>query len=348
MQSFWIQVSFCPDTRTAQQWDEEVGSPFLHLLDPETRGVPGDAGESYLSWGFRKSFAGVWSPESLQFYSDQKLQGRELHPSNGQDPHRMGGDILLDGRGQVVMAHYSKSTRDRPSVKETLLPLLRSLPAPSSRSGSFWMLAALVIALLRILLQKLLRPVRRLLTPQKYLLRLPLVLEESLRQVSTDRFLDHTQGQTTVESMMMSTVLNVISNVVRAGPLDLPSGRGRAVLLPWGLMAAGTGNARPRTAITGVGALLRHPQQRVVPGTHGQTTTRGKPTSVTAVEQESSGTTGATIVTKATQDILDYTAQEGVAAIPGQMAEIAEGDTTINRGWANDWRSGWQDQCQTY
>jgi len=148
-----VVVSFCPDTRTAQQWDEEVGSPFLHLLDPETRGVPGDAGESYLSWGFRKSFAGVWSPESLQFYSDQKLQGRELHPSNGQDPHRMGGDILLDGRGQVVMAHYSKSTRDRPSVKETLLPLLRSLPAPSSRSGSFWMLAALVIALLRILLQ---------------------------------------------------------------------------------------------------------------------------------------------------------------------------------------------------
>ncbi|CAE7949414.1 unnamed protein product, partial [Symbiodinium sp. KB8] len=166
------QVSFCPDARTAQQWDEEppeekeVGSPFLHLWDPETPGVPGDAGESYLpgarkplyvrvkqSWGFRKSYAGVWSPESLQFYSDQKLQGRELHPSNGQDPHRMGGDILLDGRGQVVLAHYSKSTRDRPSVEETLLPLLRGLPAPSSQPGDFWMPAALVTALLCILFQ---------------------------------------------------------------------------------------------------------------------------------------------------------------------------------------------------
>lgn len=148
-----VVVSFCPDARTAQQWDEEVGSPFLHLWDPETPGVPGDAGESYLSWGFRKSYAGVWSPESLQFYSDQKLQGRELHPSNGQDPHRMGGDILLDGRGQVVLAHYSKSTRDRPSVEETLLPLLRGLPAPSSQPGDFWMPAALV-TLLCILFQE--------------------------------------------------------------------------------------------------------------------------------------------------------------------------------------------------
>lgn len=106
-----------------------MGSPFMHLIDPATPGVPGDAGSAYLSWGFRKSFMGVWAPESLRFYSDQKLGGRELHPAMGQDVHRMGGDIFLDGMGTVVLDHYSKTNQDRPLTAATLLPLSRALDA---------------------------------------------------------------------------------------------------------------------------------------------------------------------------------------------------------------------------
>lgn len=124
-----VVVSFCPDIETAQRWDREVGSPFLHVIDPASPGVPGDGGNAYLSWGFRKSFVGVWGPESLSFYSDKKLSGAETHPALGQDVHRMGGDIFLDGTGAVVLDHYSKTNTDRPLVEQTVLPLARALDA---------------------------------------------------------------------------------------------------------------------------------------------------------------------------------------------------------------------------
>mmetsp|Transcript_24063 Transcript_24063/g.55579 ORF Transcript_24063/g.55579 Transcript_24063/m.55579 type:complete len:190 (-) Transcript_24063:93-662(-) len=97
------------------------------MIDPAVPGTPGDAGPGYSSYGFAKSFRGVWSPESLRFYSDQKLSGRELHPALGQDVHRMGGDLLLDASGHAVLCHYSKTNTDRPDVKATVLPLMRAL-----------------------------------------------------------------------------------------------------------------------------------------------------------------------------------------------------------------------------
>jgi len=122
-----LVVSFNPDRETGRRWNRETASPFKHLLDPETPGTPGDAGSAFRAWGLRRSFIGVWSPESIRFYSDQKLSGTELHPSLGQDVHRMGGDIVLDGNGRVVLNHYSKTNQDRPSVEATLLPLARAL-----------------------------------------------------------------------------------------------------------------------------------------------------------------------------------------------------------------------------
>lgn len=96
-------------------------------MDPATPGKPGDAGSTYRRLGLKKSFVGVWSPESLRFYSDQKLGGTELHPALGQDVHRMGGDLVLDGNGRIVLDYYSKTNQDRPSVDKTLLPLARAL-----------------------------------------------------------------------------------------------------------------------------------------------------------------------------------------------------------------------------
>ncbi|CAK0819826.1 unnamed protein product [Prorocentrum cordatum] len=119
-------------------------------MDPACPGSPGDAGATYRAWGFRKSFAGVWSSKSLRFYSDQKLSGRELHPSLGQDPHRMGGDVLLDGSGTVVLPYYSKTNTDRPSVEDTLLPLVEALDGQrraSRRAGPGPLRALQLVAL---------------------------------------------------------------------------------------------------------------------------------------------------------------------------------------------------------
>jgi len=122
-----VVMSFNPDAETARRWNREVGSPFTHLIDPEVPGTPGDAGAVYHGWGLRKSLKGVWSPESIRFYSDQRLGGAELHPPLGQDVHRMGGDIMLDGEGRLILDHYSKTNTDRPNVEGTILPLGRAM-----------------------------------------------------------------------------------------------------------------------------------------------------------------------------------------------------------------------------
>lgn len=131
-----VVMSFNPDVEIAKKWNAEVGSPFLQLLDPANPGSPGDAGSTYLAWGLRKSFLGVWSPASLNFYSDQKLGGRETHPSYGQDVHRMGGDIMLDNAGRIVLEHYSKTNADRPLVEATILPLARALHVQAQQLAS--------------------------------------------------------------------------------------------------------------------------------------------------------------------------------------------------------------------
>mmetsp|Transcript_18955 Transcript_18955/g.41715 ORF Transcript_18955/g.41715 Transcript_18955/m.41715 type:complete len:162 (-) Transcript_18955:43-528(-) len=105
-------VSFCPDLQTAQRWDEEVGSPFVHLIDPSEKG---QAGAAYQSWGFPKSFQGVWSPEALKFYCDER--------------HQMGGDVMVNHQGIIVLRHYSKTSQDRPSI-DHLLTRARELAKP--------------------------------------------------------------------------------------------------------------------------------------------------------------------------------------------------------------------------
>jgi len=109
-----VVLSFNPNAAVARRWDTEVGSPFVHVF---SAGRKGEAGPLYHALGFRKSFAGVWGPASINFYADQKLQGRELHPSLGQDVHMLGGDLLLDPSGRCILPYYSKDNRDRPSLQ---------------------------------------------------------------------------------------------------------------------------------------------------------------------------------------------------------------------------------------
>jgi len=111
----------------AQRWDREVGSPFEHVYSAGAR--DGEPGPFYHRLGFRKSFAGVWGPASLNFYADVKQSGRELHPSLGQDVHMMGGDLLVDAEGRMALPYYSKNNRDRPSL-QTLHAALQAMGTP--------------------------------------------------------------------------------------------------------------------------------------------------------------------------------------------------------------------------
>jgi len=117
----------------AQRWDREVGSPFEHIYSAGAR--DGEPGAFYHTMGFRKSFAGVWGPASLNFYADMKQSGRELHPSLGQDVHMLGGDLLVGSDGRMLLPYYSKDNRDRPSI-QTLLDALQTSAKAQPESAS--------------------------------------------------------------------------------------------------------------------------------------------------------------------------------------------------------------------
>jgi hypothetical protein len=119
-----VVMSFNPNAAVAQRWDAEVGSPFEHVFSAGM-GI-GEPGPLYRELGFRRSFTGVWGPKSLNFYAEQKLEGRELHPSLGQDVHMLGGDLLIDQTGRCALPYYSRDNRDRPSM-ELLLQALAQL-----------------------------------------------------------------------------------------------------------------------------------------------------------------------------------------------------------------------------
>lgn len=116
-----ITISFGADF-WARAWQQDTGSPYPLLLDPER--------VTYQVYGLGSSFARVWSPKVMFHYLKLILRGRKLLPVQG-DPHQMGGDFIVDAAGLIRLAHASKDPVDRPPV-EKLLPVLRSLATEES------------------------------------------------------------------------------------------------------------------------------------------------------------------------------------------------------------------------
>lgn len=125
-------VSFNQSLALARQWNREVGTRFPHLIDP---GDNGAAGDIYHRYRFARSVAGTWNPGSLTFYASQMLQGRELHPSHGQDVNMLAGDMVLDAVGRVALPYYSAGNTDRPSVQQ-LLAVVRELAAEGAAADA--------------------------------------------------------------------------------------------------------------------------------------------------------------------------------------------------------------------
>lgn len=101
----------------ARMWLQETQSPFPFLVDPERA--------AYHAFALQSSVFRSWMPQNLWYYAKATLQGREKFGKRG-DPHQLGGDFIVDGRGIVRLAHPSSEPTDRPSV-ERLLAVMREV-----------------------------------------------------------------------------------------------------------------------------------------------------------------------------------------------------------------------------
>ena len=63
----------------------------------------------------------TWDIPSQIWYAEQLLAGRQLHPmADNDDPHQLGGDVVVTSDRKLSMIYRSKFPLDRPSVNELI------------------------------------------------------------------------------------------------------------------------------------------------------------------------------------------------------------------------------------
>ena len=63
----------------------------------------------------------TWCVTSQTWYGEQLRAGRKLHPMvEGDDPHQLGGDVVVDSRGRLKLVYCSKTPTDRPTVGQLI------------------------------------------------------------------------------------------------------------------------------------------------------------------------------------------------------------------------------------
>ncbi|CAF1919559.1 unnamed protein product [Rotaria magnacalcarata] len=105
--------NFTSSIDSVRQWKNEVECPFEIYCDSDRR--------LYHYFGFPgKAYARVWNVQTLDYYVEQKLNGKKLPTAldKNDDPNQMGGNVIIDQNGQVIWVYKSKSPTDRPSVKQ--------------------------------------------------------------------------------------------------------------------------------------------------------------------------------------------------------------------------------------
>ncbi|CAF2521458.1 unnamed protein product [Rotaria sp. Silwood2] len=108
-----VIISFTSSIDSARQWKNEVECPFEIYCDSDRR--------LYRHFGFpAKAYARVWNVQTLDYYVEQKLSGRQLPTKldKNDDPNQMGGNAIIDRNGRVIWVYKSKTPTDRPNVKQ--------------------------------------------------------------------------------------------------------------------------------------------------------------------------------------------------------------------------------------
>ena len=63
----------------------------------------------------------TWSIQSQVWYAEQICLKRKLSSFiDGDDPHQLGGNIIVNKEGKLSMIYRSQTPLDRPSVKDML------------------------------------------------------------------------------------------------------------------------------------------------------------------------------------------------------------------------------------
>ncbi|CAF3171789.1 unnamed protein product [Rotaria socialis] len=113
----WIRKQntkiFTSSIDSVRQWKNEVECPFEIYCDRDRR--------LYHYFGFPgKAYARVWNVQTLDYYVEQKLNGKKLPTAldKNDDPNQMGGNVIIDQSGRVIWVYKSKSPTDRPSVRQ--------------------------------------------------------------------------------------------------------------------------------------------------------------------------------------------------------------------------------------
>jgi len=102
---------------------EDLDLPYPLLHDPDLA--------AYRALGLgRGTWWQVYGPATLWTYAKLLLRGRRLRRTE-VDGSQLGGDVVIDADGRIVLAHASRTPTDRPPVAE-LLAAVRG----GSRHGS--------------------------------------------------------------------------------------------------------------------------------------------------------------------------------------------------------------------
>ena len=79
----------------------------------------------YQKFSLPKSMKQVWTIKSMTHYAEYVRQGRKFFNSEeGDDPHQLGGDFVVNKSGVLRFIYRSKSPMDRPALDD-LLAVLR-------------------------------------------------------------------------------------------------------------------------------------------------------------------------------------------------------------------------------
>ena len=80
----------------------------------------------------------IWGPATLWAYAKLLWRGRRMAPSTG-DVDQLGGDVLIDPSGRVVLHHVGDGPADRPEIDALLAAVRRCMhenPGGASQAAS--------------------------------------------------------------------------------------------------------------------------------------------------------------------------------------------------------------------
>lgn len=115
-----LVVSFAP-VEALETYREHMRLPFPIAADPERC--------AYRDYGMLAGTGWqVWHPRVIWKYIVLAFHGlRPRLPAKGEDLSQLGGDFVIDGEGQIRLAHVSHRPDDRPDVSL----LIDALPGAS-------------------------------------------------------------------------------------------------------------------------------------------------------------------------------------------------------------------------